>query len=576
MFDSLRYSPANPRMRKRFLLSGYGRGNVAQIQSDHLRELQWQALRSLHYGNYALDHQQLILGFDEFRDTPTFLNRNGMNSHVFFGAGTGAGKTTLVTNYNGQLILQARLALTLGQTPHSMVMLDLKPDLIMLKILKHFCEAQPYPGLYLKPLPFKWALIGNHTEPTMVMNPFGQRSFYDRLLPFQQGSFHAMAANLKQNPVYGESWFAACLHEICCLMPVLKPNINSFRDLLPFRRMSNKELAASLRIDESDAPAMKHFIYIISQMARPPMLQPSFKQPYGVSKEVLDSQIDIGEVFKESQFVYFALDGKLEEENARMAASYVLSSLDFAATYMPGPTLQVYCSVDEADNLAKLRNVKSWLTKIRSSGVSLFLIAQSLAQFEEDTRQLVLNSTGVKIILEAKDEPTQQAIELYCGTKKVWKHSESVSFTTDEWGQDVVESGFSRTETEELTIEKNDMERLTHKQQLGVLIVHPEIEKSYSGIPGRAHFFRRTHCVSKAEWEAFDQMEIPHAPGTFVPAEHPDLIRDPTFEDAPIVVTSNGNGKSNGKSKRNKRQTTPPDIDAVKLLEERLGLNSDD
>ena len=576
MFDSLKHSPTNPRMRKRFLLSGYGRGNVAQIQSNHLRELQWQALRSLHYGNYALDHQQLILGFDEFRDTPTFLNRNGMNSHVFFGAGTGAGKTTLVTNYNVQLILQARLALTLGETPHSLVMLDLKPDLIMLKILKHFCESQPYDGLYLTPLPFKWTLIGNHTEPTMVMNPFGQRSFYEKLLPYQQGSFHAMAANLKQDPVYGESWFAASLHEICCLMPVLNPNINSFRDLLTYRRMSNEQLAASLRIDKADVPAMKHFLYIISQMARPPIFQPSFRQPYGVSKDALDNQIDIGDVFKESQFVYFALDAKLEEENARMAASYVLSSLDFASKYTPGPTLQVYCSVDESDNLAKLRNMKSWLARIRSSGVSLFLIAQSLAQFDEDARQIVLSSTGVKIMLEANDLLTQEAIQMYCGTEMRWKHSESVSFKTDEWGEDMIESGFSRTETEEPTITANDILRVGYRQDLGFLAVHRNIAKSYSGIPDRAHIFRRSHCVSQAEWEAFDQMEIPRAPGTFVPAEHPDLIRDPTFEDAPIVVTSNSNGKSNGRSKRKKRQTTPPDIDAVKLLEERLGLNSDD
>ncbi|MEW9940002.1 type IV secretory system conjugative DNA transfer family protein [Clostridium butyricum] len=87
--------------------------------------------------------------------------------------------------------------------------------------------------------------------------------------------------------------------------------------------------------------------------------------------------------------------------------------------------------IDEFPRLGKVNNIVSGLTTLRSKGIQIMLILQSLAQLDSiygnDTRKVITDNCNYKIILNANDVDTQEYFSKLVGTEEREKESNSVN-----------------------------------------------------------------------------------------------------------------------------------------------------
>lgn len=94
--------------------------------------------------------------------------------------------------------------------------------------------------------------------------------------------------------------------------------------------------------------------------------------------------------------------------------------------------------IDEFARIGKIESITNGLATLRSKGIQIMLIIQSLAQLDaiygQDTRKIITDNCNYKIILNANDVDTQEYFSKLVGTVDIEKKSLSVnsrSFETD-------------------------------------------------------------------------------------------------------------------------------------------------
>ena len=87
--------------------------------------------------------------------------------------------------------------------------------------------------------------------------------------------------------------------------------------------------------------------------------------------------------------------------------------------------------IDEFARLGKVESITNGLATLRSKGVQIMLILQSLAQLDmiygKDNRKVITDNCNYKIVLNASDVDTQEYFSKLVGTVEKIKKSSSVS-----------------------------------------------------------------------------------------------------------------------------------------------------
>lgn len=87
--------------------------------------------------------------------------------------------------------------------------------------------------------------------------------------------------------------------------------------------------------------------------------------------------------------------------------------------------------IDEFARLGKINNIVNGLATLRSKGIQIMLILQSLAQLDsiygKDTRKVITDNCNYKIILNANDVDTQEYFSKLVGTEERDKETSSIN-----------------------------------------------------------------------------------------------------------------------------------------------------
>lgn len=87
--------------------------------------------------------------------------------------------------------------------------------------------------------------------------------------------------------------------------------------------------------------------------------------------------------------------------------------------------------IDEFPRLGKVKSITNGLSTLRSKGIQIMLIMQSLAQLDviygKDSRKVITDNCNYKIILNASDVDTQEYFSKLVGTVDIEKKSSSIN-----------------------------------------------------------------------------------------------------------------------------------------------------
>ena len=87
--------------------------------------------------------------------------------------------------------------------------------------------------------------------------------------------------------------------------------------------------------------------------------------------------------------------------------------------------------IDEFARIGKVKNITNVLATLRSKGIQIMLIVQSLAQLDgiygKDTRKVITDNCNYKIVLNANDVDTQEYFSKLVGTVDIEKKSNSIN-----------------------------------------------------------------------------------------------------------------------------------------------------
>lgn len=87
--------------------------------------------------------------------------------------------------------------------------------------------------------------------------------------------------------------------------------------------------------------------------------------------------------------------------------------------------------IDEFARIGKVKNITNGLATLRSKGIQIMLIVQSLAQLDgiygKDTRKVITDNCNYKIVLNANDVDTQEYFSKLVGTVDIEKKSNSIN-----------------------------------------------------------------------------------------------------------------------------------------------------
>lgn len=87
--------------------------------------------------------------------------------------------------------------------------------------------------------------------------------------------------------------------------------------------------------------------------------------------------------------------------------------------------------IDEFARIGKIKTITNGLATLRSKGIQIMLILQSLAQLDaiygKDTRKIITDNCNYKVVLNANDVDTQEYFSKLVGTVEIEKKSKSIN-----------------------------------------------------------------------------------------------------------------------------------------------------
>gem|GEM_PF-3022416 len=383
---------------------------ITNTWDAYVARLQRSCFPETEYDTDIRERDHLLLGVNAQFRYPVLLHRDILREHAHILGDSGSGKTALgLAPMIAQLTrLSGRLADDTKTKPHeqiSIVIIDLKGDRALFQGAKIEAERAG--------LPFKW-FTNFREHATFAFNPFEQPHL-KKLTTSQRTEILLQALGLQYGEFYGAGYFSAINQTVLRrYLHKYGKEIASFRDLSerlesPTKYSStfdDRELQKTRRKDWNDAA---HLLARVDMLAALSSLNvtPRLVEEELVGSDVLDCQIDMADVLKRPQVLYFHLSSITETAAVQGIAKLALYALLTAADLVePGSSAQVYCFIDEFQQIVA-NNLELVLRQARSKNIACILANQNITDLDSPNGNLmhtVEANTAFKQVFRASSQ----------------------------------------------------------------------------------------------------------------------------------------------------------------------------
>lgn len=461
---------------------------------------------SVFQGNLASDGSPLLVPLTVYAE------------HAHYAGDSGSGKTSRGLAPTIEQIIQ--------RGDSSVVFVDLKADTLEpLASLEAAVRRARRRTKQAIPLKHFTDQVGHST---FVFNPMTQ-TIWNKLTLLAKADVLTSAMGLQYGTDYGQGYFSsantALLHEAL----KLNPKIRSFRELAAAIGSLATGVAKGIDLHPEIRKAGVHVWEVAKRLAA---LEPlNAAEGMGYAPEVLQQQIELSDVFREPQVLYFHLSASLSPGSAPEIAR-LLTNLLLVSSAPEERRVRVYLVVDEFQRMVA-NNVEAMLQLARSMGVSVILANQSLQDLKTTTTDLIpvieancryrqwfsVSSTADRELLMTLGGETIESLE-------------SVSVSWNNLSRSV-----SRSTREEILprLSLNDIMLVSDHPRLSVVrISRGDGYAQYGGLP---IVVESGFHITREEYERRKQFPWPAAvPGTIVPQLDPVTPAAPP-KAGPVITT---------------------------------------
>ena len=450
-------------------------------------------------------------------NSPVLLPRDGL-VHGHFLGDTGSGKTSLG--------LLPFIEQTIGFGDASVVVIDLKADKLelMSTMVRAAERLKSEKGIEL---PLKYMSTRNDYA-SYALNPMTQ-PFWQDLSSYQKTDLLTGAAGLQYGTEFGEAFYSSTN------IAVINETFKRFPEVRTFRELAEKcnQVVTTQARGGLHAEVRKNGIHALEVLKRlgsfPPL---NVSGDSGFPQEVLDEAIDLADVFRRPQMMYFHLNSTLSPGAAPALARFVTFFL-LAAAGTVQRNAPVFLVIDEFQRMAA-SNFEYMLQLARSMNVHIILANQSMEDLKNSKTNLI---------------PT---IEANCGFRQwfsvtssddrsrlVESSGETVEYFTST-GTSYSSRGTSTSTTisERLMprISRNDIAMMSdHMLHSIVSIARGSGYARYGGLPV---ICKSDFHITKDEYDRRQRMPWPNGQkGTFTPVEWMNRVDVPVSSSGPQITT---------------------------------------
>jgi len=443
----------------------------------------------------AIEKESLLLGVNAHDDSPVIVPRSVFREHAHLLGDSGSGKTSLgIASLLTQFI-------RFGDC--SVVVIDLKgDDTALMEGARIEAERAG--------IRFRW-FTNELDRPTYIFNPLLQ-SHLAKLSLYQRTDILTSSLGLQYGTDYGRGYFSDANSEMLYHALKARPEgVPSFVELAAVLR----EKTPFRSVPEDLRAAGAHLSAIINRLADTQALNATTKG--GCPESAMASAIDMSDVFRRPQVLYFHLASAIGMASTAEIARLALYSLLTAAKTAEGERTQVYLFVDEFQRIVST-NLELFLQQARSLNIGVILANQTLGDLktaDTDLIPTVRANTRFRQIFAASDLVEQEEIIKTSGETTVFSRAWSQYL-----GNVLGASGtFSLSETLSPRLRVNDVLLATdHPQQS---IVQVRRGQGYAQFGGFPFVMTSTFHITQEEYERRKRAPWPERDGETI---RPTLI----------------------------------------------------
>jgi len=425
-------------------------------------------------------HHHLFLGHDASSGDPILLSRKVLSEHAHIMGSSGTGKTA-----KGVVPLIEQL---IGFRDSAMVIIDLKGDMTLFHATKNAAK--------LHGLEFKWFTTEVGCS-SYAFNPLLQDD--SRFLSAKQCSESlAEALGLDHGEGYGVSFYSRvnrnCLAERFNARAQAGTPITSFQQL---SQLLKENLHGREKQDAYELQSAVDLLASFDQLnVNNDKKSAESPQEEKARTTLLSNAIQMSDVLKQKQIVYFNLPQALEGSSAREIGRLVINAL-FQSCYHahridedPPQYPRVYLVIDEFQNVVG-KSFTAILEQARSMGLAVILSHQHLAQLRkrqnEDYRDIIKGTRFKHFFSAELGSETQEYILRASG--EAWVEEPNVRAA----------SASSYSARINSRIPTNDIIELSDDPDLS--IIHVRSGAGFSQFKGYPFILRSTFHITEAEWK---------------------------------------------------------------------------
>jgi TraM recognition site of TraD and TraG len=342
--------------------------------------------------NDNLEREHLYLGSSIEGDFPVLLHQNLLYRHAHILGDTGSRKTSIgIAPVLTQLIARENC---------SVIIFDLKGDPALFNAAR---EEATVAGL-----PFRWFtnIVG---ESSYVFNPLAQ-SHLHRLTTDQLTQGILQALELEHGEGYGRGHFTA-LNDVvlgACLRKH-RQDTHSFKKLHGF--LSSRDNYRNISKDDEDWRQTRQLVNLLDKMAH--------LGPMNVTAEsmkdrprVIEQQIDMPDVLRTPQVIYFYLSSTLDPRTVSPIAKLAMFALLAAAEFRKQVEPRCFVFIDEFQRVIS-EAMTIFFEQARSKGLHFILANQTISQLNSkgvDITGVIDSCTGFKQSFRVSDQENLKRI----------------------------------------------------------------------------------------------------------------------------------------------------------------------
>ena len=510
---------------------------AAACRCDGLPPSRWhQFIRDLQRSDNPIERRSYYMG-RLLDGSPLLLPFNLVMEHMHFLGGSGTGKTSLG--------LMPFIEQTIGFGDVSVIVIDLKGDSRELPATM-IAAAEALQRDRGITLPYKYVSIASHLA-TYAFNPQTQPEF-TRLSSFEKTDLVAGAAGLYYGADYGPAFYTAAN------TGVLNQTYQDYPDTTDFAALTEQAgyVLNNAHKSELHPEIRRNGAHVHEVLKRLSKIDPLNVAPPGEwPEDVVEHAIDIVDVFRNPQLLYFHLPSAASPGNAPQFARFV-GFLTIAFASMVERKVPVVLVIDEFQRMAS-QNFEYMLQLARSMGVGIILSNQSLQDLQTETvdlRSIVETNTRYRQWFSINALEDRQRVMELCGETVEY-------FTTYSESQGPNGPTLSKTVSEQIQprFNTNEIADISdHPLRSLVFIPRGAGYAQYGGLP----FVVETDFhLSQSEYERRKAMEWPSGDvGTFVPDQLRPSGKDPAPRRRSPVITTEIIGENVGPDRSPPRDRT--------------------